>query len=160
MRSDERTAHDLLEFGADCAAIDCRGRTPLHYAAGARSQVCVALLLDAGASGSAIDDLGASPLYYAARLPSDQEGLLRCLFSHGADFNCRFRYGGWTPAHAACATENHTNLKTLIDLGADFRLSDNWGNTPLQIAVFKENVEAVLCLVSHGASTDSADQLG
>lgn len=65
IKHDVLTAKQLLNEGADAAAIDASGRQPVHYAARSGPEL-LAALLDAGASPMAADQGGTLPIWYAA----------------------------------------------------------------------------------------------
>lgn len=56
----------LIDLGVDINAKDCRGWTPLQFAARTKSAAAVKLLIDAGADVNAEDNEGITPLHQSA----------------------------------------------------------------------------------------------
>ncbi|UYV72562.1 hypothetical protein LAZ67_9003713 [Cordylochernes scorpioides] len=74
-----------------------------------------------------IDDLD-SPLHLAVALGN--EYLCRKFLDKGADINAR-NWEGITPLQKAIKTHNFQIFRYLIIAGADFKIPDHWGRTPL-----------------------------
>ena len=72
-----------LDVGADVAARDDDGRTPLFYAAGNGTPPIVAALLAAGADLKARADNGYTPLHQAAR-ENEDPAVVQALLVAGA----------------------------------------------------------------------------
>lgn len=90
----------LLELGADVAAADAKGRTPLHYAAEGACEGAKALraLASAGADVGCADADGNSPL--AAAGAAGNRPAVEALLELGADKAAR-NAGGQTPLDLA-----------------------------------------------------------
>jgi len=152
----------LLDSGADLAARDSGGRTPLHTAArgvyeervkkeddadvSAEDRLTIArLLLDAGA------EVGASAL---------REGEEVGMRSGGSQ-------NGWTPLHMAACNKHHAMATLLLERGADLMARTGFTQeVPLHFAVgsqlqlhpFPENETMVKILVGHGADLEAMDR--
>lgn len=130
----------LLAAGADPAARDDGGRTPLQWAAGYGCRDCVTLLLKAGADPNARAANGRTPLFSAA------DEIVPMLIAAGADslardaddnvplhfrpiaallgpgVNVRNR-AGLTPLHRAALDGDEKALRWLLEQGADASLA-------------------------------------
>src|SRR5436190_1806753 len=73
----------LLDRGADVAAKDQSGRTPLHRAAKNGHEAVVQMLVDRGADVAAKDQWGRTPLHRAAK--NGHEAVVQMLVDRGAD---------------------------------------------------------------------------
>jgi ankyrin repeat protein len=147
-------AKELLKNGANVAAVNRRGATPLHYAADGHlgspawnpsaQAGMIAILIQAGADPNVLDKSGVAPLHRAVRqrCPSAVDSLLR----HGAAV--RLRNGsGSTSFHLAVQTtgrggtgspESKALQKEIIELllkaGANPKDQNGRGKTVLQSA--------------------------
>jgi ankyrin repeat protein len=101
-------ARALVELGADVAARNRRGATPLHYAAD-------------GAPGSAEWD------------PEAQAATVACLIEAGADPNAIDK-NGVTPLHRAVRTRCATAVEALLQGRADVLRKNGNGSTPMMLA--------------------------
>ncbi|KAJ1472067.1 ankyrin repeat-containing domain protein, partial [Baffinella frigidus] len=122
----------LLEAGADLAARDVCGRTPLHTAArGSYEEMVARLLLDAGA------EVGASVQPAAGHGPQN----------------------GWTPLHCAAFNLHHSLVTLLLDRGADVHAKTSCHEqTALYFAVDRKDEKLVRLLVDRGADLDATDR--
>jgi hypothetical protein len=98
----------LLARGANVAALNRRGATPLHYAA------------DGLPDGSNWN-------------PAAQAATITCLIAAGADPNAVDR-SGVAPLHRAVRTRCAAAVAALLEGGADAGLRNRAGSTPLQLA--------------------------
>jgi ankyrin repeat protein len=106
---DSDRARQLVGMGADVAARNRRGATPLHYAAD-------------GSPGSAHWD------------PVAQRSVIELLIASGANTSA-LDMSGVAPLHRAVRTRSAEAVRTLLDDGADVRLRNKQGSTPLHLAV-------------------------
>lgn len=89
------------------------------------------------------DEDDCTPLHHAARFNHFE--VTRWLVEAKADLSAK-AYNGFTPLHL---TSDKTIASLLIRNGANLSIRDNWGNTPLQMAVENTNqyaglIEAIL----------------
>ncbi|HEY1605874.1 MAG TPA: ankyrin repeat domain-containing protein [Allosphingosinicella sp.] len=104
-------ARTLIGLGADVAARNRRGATPLHYAAD-------------GAPGSPRWD------------PADQSASIAILIAAGADPDAADK-SGVTPLHRAVRTRCAPAVAALLDGGADPRRQNGNGSTPIMLATLQ-----------------------
>lgn len=132
----------LLENGAEHNLKDNNGATALHYHVSSPSALeIVPILIKAGANvNAAANGLGGgTPLieagqwYFEGRDHSVGESLIRLLVSAGSDINAT-EYYGKTLLHKAVENNKKDLLKLVLELGADKRIADSDGFTPLDRA--------------------------
>jgi ankyrin repeat protein len=117
------------------------GDTALHIAAAAYRPDLLLRLLNLGADVSARNRRGAQALHYAADgqprsprwNPLAQAETVACLIAAGADPNAIDR-GGVTPLHRAVRTRCAAAVNALLQGGADARLPNMHGSTPMKLA--------------------------
>lgn len=113
----------LADAGAGIDAKDAQGRTALMLAAAAANAGKVIALLNAGASVNVTDLGGTTALALAAT-------------------------GAGTPADG---TGDSAAVRSLLEAGADPNIADAQGVTPLMRAAQRDDVDAVVLLLDHGA---------
>lgn len=165
----------LVAEGADPAARDANGATPLHRAVTAPyepddplpSLDVVRALLDLGADVNAADAGGSTPVVYCAELNNDAPPaavrrsveVMRLLASSGA----RFEAPSTLDTRGSLA--HYTTMPpeaydALLAHGAPADLPDRRGNTPLHAAVRSQRPRIVRLLLAHGADTAAVNHLG
>ena len=149
----------LLGAGADVAATDNAGSTPLHW--GGRFEVVVRLLVEHGADVSAKANDGRTPediamarstnpaLWTAAWNGRAEE--VQQLLAAGADIEVRGGLDASTPLHAAASWGRERVMRLLISKGADFSAADNETFTPLHAAAMEGHEAVVRLLLGKGA---------
>ena len=156
----------LLEKGADVNARQANGDTPLYEASlGAGSRVC-RMLLAAGAKADVATEGGMTPLMNAVGY-NDVE-LVKMLIARGAQVNARnistgkVRHGDidmreLTPLMFATPFGSPEMVKALLDAGADPKMRDARGMTPLMFAVASDNqdVRVVKLLIERGSDVNA-----
>ncbi|KAL3688117.1 hypothetical protein R1sor_014426 [Riccia sorocarpa] len=175
-----------LNLGEDPNKTDHKGRTPLHEAAAHGYEECVRLLLEYGSEPNYRDNDGSVPLGEAlaggyettaallyengARLtPESNSGKLFCLaategnrmllrqfLEYGIDVNVRSDEG-WTALHAAVRENQKQTVEFLLVKGADPRIPDKQGVTPLALAQ-EENYSELENLLVSFPSTSKVNQ--
>lgn len=117
-----------------------RGWTPLHFAAHARYQSAVALLLDKGAEVNPEDDQGFTPLHDAA--VAGHTDVVTLLLAEGAKHDI----------FSASAVGTVDGAKELIEADpALVHARDRRGRTALYYAARRGDGQLVECLLAHGA---------
>lgn len=127
----------LLATGASVHAVDGKGLTPLHWAAGYGCAECAQILLEAGADVMARRDDQGTPLHQADVRTID------VLLAAGADPGARNKHG-CVPLHTTNALH-----EGLLAPGVNAR--DDFGLTPLHHAALAGDREWVEWLLQHGA---------
>jgi ankyrin repeat protein len=171
----------LLANGADLNAKDDRGDTPLIVAAGNHNIAAVKLLLEKGADISARNNYEETALIEAAR--SMDPELLRVLLDGGPDIKDKnaalFEAAESAPvvlqmADAPATLNGHneqtpavvpeapwvTNVRLLLDSGADIETRDEEGETPLMRAASFGQTETFELLLERGAKINVRDKRG
>jgi ankyrin repeat protein len=155
----------LLAAGAEVNALSGSfNETALAAAARRGSEEGVALLLDASADPNMRQGAGDHTAFHCAvfyeRLHSTDRkttvNILHQLLHAGANINALSSYGR---SPLAIATEKRTRdstprmdvIPTLVEAGADVKLSDSSYNTPLHNAAASGNIEIVKYLLGAGA---------
>jgi len=119
---DVTTATILLQHGASVHIRNKNGQTPLHFGSRYGPSGVVALLLKSGADVDAQDDNGATPLHFV--WPSSSQG--------------NFLDDGYEDAEVELSEEGLEVIAMLLEYGANVRLQNDHGKTPLQVASARE----------------------
>ena len=136
------------------ASRDNEGRTPLAWAAGLGLQQVVKALLDQGADMQARDDAGMSPLFFSVM--SGAEAVKILLATDARPVSSELR----TALEAQALKVDKLDLLTfLLGKGADVKLRDARGHTPLHLAA-SAGAAVVKLLVDKGADIAALDDLG
>ena len=149
----------LLHAGADTTISDTDGYTCLHKAvnAGCNKQTLQALI-NHGADVNATSKLDRTALKIACK--KGNVDAIDVLLHAGADTTISDT-DGYTCLHKAVnAGCNKQTLQALINHGADVNATSKLGNTALNIACWKGNVEAIDVLLHAGADTTISDTDG
>ncbi|KAF4458320.1 pfs domain-containing [Fusarium albosuccineum] len=121
------SAKALLQAKCAVDRTSHSGATALHHAAYRNSPELVRLLLRAGASATTRSNMGRTPLHYSALGSTVRPGNLQSIMS------------------------------MLIQAEADIDALDDVSSTPLLIALSKNNISAVRCLIDGGCSLSPVD---
>lgn len=140
----------LLHHGADTAARDNYGSTPLHRALTGRPTEqqelilsIVTILIDAKANTEARDWLGTTALH--AAIHQDMQKVARYLLERGANVEAS-DYRGDTLLLAAVKNKREWAIKLLLEKKAQ-------GDTALYVAVNQGQESIIQTLLDHGAMT-------
>jgi ankyrin repeat protein len=139
----------LLEHGADPVLADKDGDTPLHNAASAGNLELMEWLLRHGAAVNARNRSGETPLYYACHNEKSAELLLRYKADPNIPDNMRS-----TILHLLVESEYPQSMESLaffVRNGAVLNQKNGQGETPLDKALYKENIKAIKVLLENGA---------
>ena len=118
------------------------GDTALHVAAAAHRPAMARALIDLGADVAATNRRRATPLHYAADgtpglaswRPEDQAATVALLIAAGADPDA-LDMNGVAPLHRAVRTRCASAVAALLEGGADARLANGQGSTPMMLAI-------------------------
>ena len=125
----------LLEHGADPAAKNEDGTTPLHFACrdDYTAPYIARLLLEHGAKVNAKNKWGNTALHDACKM-SVCNSAVEFLIKNGADVNASNK-NGHTPLKGACQHRNPQVVKLLLEAGADANREKYDMGTPLEVAM-------------------------
>lgn len=143
----------LIGYGAEISSGDDKERTPLIYAATASRQMLNLLLLR-GADINAKDQDGWTALHYAVLYENINN--VKLLIQKGAEVNVATNDGEY-PLHIAtrnATRESYEIANLLMEYNAvrsGINEQDKKGNTPLMLAIRKEDRSLVKSLLNNGA---------
>ncbi|KAI1421122.1 ankyrin repeat and SOCS box protein 7 [Xylaria sp. FL1777] len=124
----------LHSRGIDMEISDSLHLRAIHFAVLEGNEDLACYLLDAGVSiADAQDPSEPPPLLLQALYSIEGTELIKRLLEKGVDINQKIR-GGWMAIHQAAARERPDALRMLMDVGADVRVSDDDGLTPILVA--------------------------
>lgn len=153
LRRDIEEVKSLVNQGADLAAKDKIGLTPLHLAAYTGPYEVVKFLIAKGADVAARDDDGSTPLHRAC--DRGRKDVADLLIEKGADVNLRTKLG-LTPLSHAVDSGNIGLVKLLITKGADANTRDGEGIPVLHTAAGRCYKDMVELLIANGADVNAS----
>ena len=123
----------LIAAGADVNARYKDGRTALNFVAGQENPELISVLLQAGADAKTADDDGVTPLMRAADKGRIEN--VKLLLAAKADVNAARVSDGWTAIFWALGEQHWKIADALLDAGADVKIANKNGFTPLIFAI-------------------------
>ncbi len=153
--------HILIKYGNN---VD--GMTPLHYAIKSGDLYAVTLLIANGADVNSRDTGGIWNFTALTRaVCCNQLEIATTLLANGANINLTVTRADTNFAHLdamyyAAFTGNADIVNLLIENGANLKKSYSDYGTPLHVAAKASNYEAVVALVTAGASVNATIQNG
>ncbi len=123
------SVEQLVAEGEDVNGKDPMGRSPLHFAGGARADTIRALIA-AGADVSAPDSLDRKPIHFVTAAGSPENVVV--LLKAGADPNARTA-NNWTPLHGVAKWGRPEIIRVLLEAGADPGATNDMGETPFDL---------------------------
>ncbi len=156
---DDASDRSLLEEGADPAATDEYGVSPLHWAAWSDSAGIAKQLLETGAEIDAQDGADNTPLHWA--IESRSPSVARVLIENEAA-PYRETRKGYSPLHLAAWQRAPKLVRMLIEAGSKINERDDAyaGFTPLHNAAANPEPESVRLLIEAGANVNMQDNRG
>ena len=129
--------------------VETRGWNPLHSAAEGGNEVIIETLLSSGLDIDSRGNDGTTPLMVAAA--KGEEKTVDLLLSKGADPFLK-NFMGRNLLHAAAEGGNSSIMRSMLSYDIDINSKDDESSvTPLMIAVKRNHVEVVKCLLQKGA---------
>ena len=161
LKNKARILRLLIEHGADVTAQDETQSTPLHMASYSGIPDLVQPLIEHGADAKRQDRSQRTPLHLAASRVSTKITSLvfaaEVLRTHVyVQEVWSSVHSGFTP-HPVGAVSIADTMRLLIDHGANVAAQDETHSTPLHLAAFWCNVEAVRLLIEHGGDVLAQD---
>jgi ankyrin repeat protein len=151
-QGDRVTAQRLIKSGAPVNAADDLDSSALMYAAIYSDLGTMRLLLDKGANANHADQSGATALTWS--IPDEDK--VRLLVAYGADVNAVSSLTGGTALLIAAGRPGAARIvKLMLDKGANPKVRDRVGFTPLLRAAFNGDVETVKLLIAMGADVNA-----
>lgn len=117
----------LLEHGADPDVKLPGGSSPIYIAAGASDSEFLKMMLNHGGDPNYLHEKRKHTLLFSAIMQRNLD-TIEILVDNGADINHRNSHGN-TPLIFAAGLNHHHIVYRLLELGADYSITNNWGNT-------------------------------
>ncbi len=154
LSGEEDIVRYLLECGADIHAVDADKQTPLMYAVEWESLEVAQLLLERGADVHARDCWGQTVMHYAMQV--DERDMEELLFG-GEHPACAWRGNHEYLEYAEEPDYILPTIRLLQQYGAGVDAVDNYGWTPMLLALAWAQVPAAELLLEYGATLSGAN---
>ena len=147
----------LIAHKAGINVADNLGFSPLYYATRERKLEVIRYLLENGAAITKANK-PFTPLHVAAF--NGDLAAIECMFQIKGTEHCMKALDGcWnSPLHCAAENGSRAVIDFLIQSGELVSVRDKDGNTPLLIAARHGNLDALRCLLDHGASLNEENE--
>uniref|UniRef100_A0A6J0V738 Transient receptor potential cation channel subfamily A member 1 n=1 Tax=Pogona vitticeps TaxID=103695 RepID=A0A6J0V738_9SAUR len=139
--------------------LDELNATPLHHAAEQGQLELMQMIIDSSAEAlNVTDSCGNTPLHWATK--KNQTESVKLLLSRGANPNI-LNSNTMAPLHLAVQSLYNELVKIFIEHSTtDINLEGESGNTPILIACYKNNVEALKLLIEKGGNICKGNSMG
>ena len=145
--------HFLIENGANIDHRNKNGESSLSMAVCTNRIDLVKELLRIGANKYTVDGDGENMLHIASGIGSLQ--LVKLFISHGIGINSLSNAGD-TPLHLCIMYKKNIDVvKELLEYGANFRMKNFFGKSPLGIMIKYGDVESIDVILKRRLSSDS-----
>lgn len=155
---DSALVDQLIEKGADINREDAAGATTLHRACWCDCDKVVEMLLDRGANIDVKNQDGMTGLDYA--IVYGHSAVVDVFINKFPDMIHLQDTKGWTRLHKACADNNTSLVKCLLNNGAEIDVATEYGSTPLHLALKRGSFDVAEILLDSGAKVDIKDSQG
>lgn len=166
---EEQALKLLIKEGADVnAKSTCSDKKPIHKAVWSGNPRIVKILIDAGADLNVCDENGNTPLhqailyegtYYRNVNLQSMRIIAEMLISKGNTLNTPNKSRNF-PLHSAISLQKNRIVRRLLAKGVWTDSIDNYGRTPLNIAIVKGNIDAIYYLIEFGADVKKLHKSG
>ncbi|EHK44815.1 hypothetical protein TRIATDRAFT_274363 [Trichoderma atroviride IMI 206040] len=129
----------FLQHGANMDVLDTEGRTPLYQSVEDDEIETIKMLIDKGANVKIARKDGRTPLHVALSRRQDGLEVAKILLQAGADVNTEAEDGATQPEIA----------QALLDKGANTTILNFRGFSPLQQALYSEDLTTARKLIEH-----------
>ncbi len=153
----------LIKTGAKIDYRDEDGQTALMHHASYNVKIeSTQLIIEAGADVNAQDNSGTSVLMHAVGSMANygNPALVPILVEKGAKINYRDPNGNTVLQHAAYTVNNLEFIENLLKHGADPRIKNNGGATPLMAAASTSDARTVKLFLDLGLPVEEEDEQG
>ncbi|XP_063155461.1 transient receptor potential cation channel subfamily A member 1 [Candoia aspera] len=140
--------------------VDELNATPLHHAAGSGQLELMQMVMDDSSveALNVTDSAGNTPLHWATK--KQQTESVKLLLSRGANPNI-LNSNMMSPLHWAVQYLFNDLVKIFIENSTtDVNLEGEGGNTPVLVACYKDNPEALKLLIENGGEICKANSMG
>ncbi|KAJ7338916.1 hypothetical protein JRQ81_012818 [Phrynocephalus forsythii] len=139
--------------------VDELNATPLHHAAGQGQLELMHMIIDSSAEAlNVTDSCGNTPLHWATK--KNQIESVKLLLNRGANPNI-LNSSTMAPLHLAVQSLYNDLVKIFIEQSTtDINLEGEGGNTPILVACYKNNTEALKLLIEKGADVRKGNSMG
>ncbi|XP_041268760.1 transient receptor potential cation channel subfamily A member 1 [Onychostruthus taczanowskii] len=140
--------------------VDELNATPLHHAAEGGQIELMQLIIDDSSYEvlNVMDSSGNTPLHWATK--KNQVESVRLLLSRGANPNI-LNSNMMAPLHMAVQSLHNEIVKVLVQHSStDVNLEGEAGNTPIIVACYKDNPEALTLLIENGGKICKPNKTG
>lgn len=163
-KNDASSILQSLDDGADVNYIGQDGMTPLLWALSNNNLKAFSILLDTGANPNLTTRAGSdqtadtSPMELAAALEDSK--FLKALLDHGGDPDLSIGSSGRSVLYQAARHRRFSNIRLLVDRGAQIDHRNTSGSTALMESVSAKSFDVALTLLELGADPAIKDRWG